>query len=245
MDNSQNQSNLRTRAYKYLDLISVIFTLVLVLSNIASSAKIITWGISIGQVPLAFDAGTLFFPISYIFGDILVEVYGYSNSRRVIWIGFIGLVFTSLMFLLIRILPGEAGWASSGGQSAFNFILGGISTGGIVLASILGYLGGSFSNAAIMAVLKQATHGKLLWVRTVGSTIVGELVDTAIFVAVASLTKIFPWELFWSLTLTNYIFKVAVEALFTPFTYWVTNRLKKDEQLDAYSDLQNLTPLQF
>jgi uncharacterized integral membrane protein (TIGR00697 family) len=113
------------------------------------------------------------------------------------------------------------------------------------LASFLGYLGGSFSNAIIMALLKHSTQGKWLWVRTISSTIVGELVDTAVFIAVGSLTRVFPWELYLTLTLSNYLFKVAVEVIMTPATYWITNRLKKAENLDVFSDLKDLTPLAF
>jgi len=233
------------RTYRYLDIVTVVFTLVLALSNIASSAKLIDWGISLGGVPLAFDAGTLFFPVAYIFGDILTEVYGYKTSRRVIWIGFLGLAFTALMFLLIQRLPGESTWLNTVGQSSYDKILGGVSSGGIVLASFLGYLSGSFSNAVIMAILKHTTRGKWLWLRTISSTIVGELVDTAVFIAVGSLTRVFPWELYLTLTLTNYLFKVGIEVIMTPATYWVTSRLKKAENLDTYSDLSDLTPLAF
>ncbi len=233
------------RTYRFLDVITVVFSLVLVLSNIASSAKLIDWGFSIAKIPMAFDAGTLFFPVAYIFGDILTEVYGYANSRRVIWIGFIGLIFTFLMFLLIQSLPPEPTWQSQVGQDAYDAVLGGISSGGIVLASILGYLGGSFTNAITMAILKDITKGKRLWVRTISSTIVGELVDTAIFVAIAALTGIFPWQLFWTLTLTNYLFKVGVEVVMTPATYWITSNLKKAENLDTFSDLKDLNPLHF
>ena len=224
--------------FKYLDLVTVAFTVVLILSNFASSAKIIDWGLSIGNIPLAFDAGTVFFPFAYIFGDILTEVYGYARSRRVIWIGFISLIFTFLMFWLIRVLPGEQSWLQTVGQDAFNSVLGGISFGGIVLASVLGYLIGSFSNSIIMAVLKKVTSG-------IGSTIIGEFLDSAIFILIASLTGVFPWALFWSLTLTNYVFKVAIEVLFTPATYIFTNRLKKSEGIDVYSDLSDLNPLSF
>ncbi|HNW94870.1 MAG TPA: queuosine precursor transporter [Anaerolineaceae bacterium] len=233
------------RTYRYLDIVTVVFTLVLALSNIASSAKLIDWGISLGGVPLAFDAGTLFFPVAYIFGDILTEVYGYKTSRRVIWIGFLGLAFTALMFLLIQRLPGESTWLNTVGQTSYDKILGGVSSGGIVLASFLGYLSGSFSNAVIMAILKHTTRGKWLWLRTISSTIVGELVDTAVFIAVGSLTRVFPWELYLTLTLTNYLFKVGIEVIMTPATYWVTSRLKKAENLDTYSDLSDLTPLAF
>ena len=231
--------------FKYLDIVTVIFTIVLILSNFASSAKIIDWGFSLGGVRMAFDAGTVFFPFAYIFGDVLTEVYGYSRSRRVIWIGFGSLVFSFLMFLLIRVLPGEATWQQTVGQPAFDSVLGGVSFGGIVLSSILGYLFGSFSNAVIMALMKSVTKGKFLWVRTISSTIVGEFLDSLIFVAIATLTHVFPRELFWSLTLTNYIFKVLVEVLFTPATYMVVSKLKKAEDVDVYSDLSDLSPMSY
>ena len=231
--------------FKYLDLVMVAFTVILILSNFASSAKIIDWGISIGKIPLAFDAGTVFFPFAYIFGDVLTEVYGYSRARRVIWIGFGALIFTFFMFWLIRDLPGESYWQETVGQEAFDAVLGGISFGGIVLASVLGYLIGSFANSAIMAIMKKLTNGRHLWMRTIGSTIIGEFLDSAIFIAIASLTGVFPWELFWSLTLTNYIFKVAIEVLFTPATYWLTRKLKHAEGVDIFSDLNDLNPLSF
>ncbi len=231
--------------FRYLDIVTVSFAVILILSNFASSAKIIDWGLSLGQIRMAFDAGTVFFPFAYIFGDVLTEVYGYSRSRRVIWLGFGALVFSFLMFLLIRLLPGEASWQQSVGQSAFDSILGGVSFGGIVLSSILGYLFGSFSNAVVMALMKSVTKGKYLWVRTISSTIIGEFVDSLIFVAVATLTGVFPRELFWSLTLTNYIFKVLVEVLFTPATYKIVNKLKQAEGVDIYSDLSDLTPIGF
>ena len=239
------KDNTKNIQFKYLDLVTVAFTVILILSNFGSSAKIIDWGFSIGKVPLAFDAGTAFFPFAYIIGDVLTEVYGYAKSRRVIWIGFAALVFTFLMFMLIRFLPGEAGWVESVGQKAFDDILGGISGGGIILASVSGYLLGSFSNSMIMAVMKNLTKGKHLWLRTITSTIVGEFLDTMVFVLIASATGVFSWELFWSLVLTNYIFKIAVEVLFTPVTYWVTKKLKKAEGVEVYSDLKDLNPLSF
>ncbi len=231
--------------FKYLDVVTVSFAVILILSNFASSAKIIDWGFSLGKVRMAFDAGTVFFPFAYIFGDVLTEVYGYSRSRRVIWLGFGALLFSFLMFLLIRLLPGESTWQQTVGQSAFDSVLGGVSFGGIVLSSILGYLFGSFSNAVIMALMKSVTKGKFLWARTISSTIIGEFVDSLIFVAVATLTGVFARELFWSLTLTNYIFKVMVEVLFTPATYKIVNKLKLAEGVDIYSDLSDLSPIGF
>lgn len=231
--------------YQYIDIVTVIFTLVLVISNIASSAKIIDWGISIFNIPLSFDAGTLLFPISYIFGDILTEVYGFKRAKRIIWIGFISLVFSAFIFWLIRVMPGETTWQAAVGQEAFDNVLGGMSQGGIVAASIFGYLAGSFSNAIIMSLMKLLTKGKYLWMRTIGSTLVGELVDTGVFVFIASLTGIFPWQLFYSLTLTNYIFKVAIEVLMTPLTYKIVKFLKIKEAVDIIDDKTDLNPFAF
>ena len=246
MDNKAAPSkDNRLTPYQYVDIVTVIFTLVLVISNIASSAKIIDWGISIFNIPLSFDAGTLLFPISYIFGDILTEVYGFKRARRIIWIGFISLVFSALIFWLIRIMPGEATWQATVGQEAFDKVLGGMSHGGIVAASILGYLAGSFSNAIIMSLMKLLTKGKYLWMRTIGSTLVGELVDTSVFILVASLAGIFPWILFYSLVLSNYIFKVAVEVLMTPLTYKIVNYLKNKEAVDIIDDKKDLNPFAF
>ncbi len=234
-----------SKAFKYLDIITVVFVLVLVLSNIASSAKIIDWGISLGPIPLSFDAGTILFPISYIFGDVLTEVYGYKRSRRIIWIGFGALVFSAIIFWLVQVLPGEASWQAQVGQDAYNKILGSMSSGGIILASLAGYFAGSFSNAIMMAVMKVMTRGKLLWTRTIGSTIVGQAFDTFTFILVASALGVFPWSIFWSLTITNYIFKVAIEAIMTPATYWVVNKLKKTEGVDIYDEGTGYSPFKF
>jgi hypothetical protein len=228
----QNSSN--TRSFRYLDLVMALFITVLIISNIASSAKIVDWGVSIGNLPLAFDAGTLLFPISYIFGDVLTEVYGFKRSRRVIWVGFGALALSALTLAAVRAMPGEAAWQGYAGQAAYDAILGGMSTGGIVLASLLAYLVGEFSNSVILSRLKVATSGRWLWLRTISSTLVGEGVDSVIFILVATLAGVFPWELFTTLVLTNYIFKVSVEVLFTPLTYWVVARLKAAEQVDVY-----------
>ena len=224
----------QTRFYKYYDLIMALFVTVLLVSNIASSAKIVDWGVSIFGLRLAFDAGTILFPISYIFGDVLTEVYGFKQSRRVIWTGFGALALSSLIFWLVRIMPGEATWQAQTGQKAFNQVLGGMSTGGIVLASLVAYLAGEFTNSVILARMKVLTGGRWLWMRTIGSTLVGEGVDSIVFIAVASLTGVFPWSLFWTLVVTNYIFKCFIEAVMTPVTYWVVNHLKKSENEDYF-----------
>lgn len=242
MQNSASQKI----TFKYLDLIMVVFVLVLVLSNIASSAKIIDWNISLfGKLPLIFDAGTLLFPISYIFGDILTEVYGFKRSRRIIWIGFGSLIFSALILLLVKVLPGEAGWQSMTGQQAYDNIFYGMTSGGLIAASLSGYLLGSFSNAIMMALLKTISKGKALWVRTISSTIVGEFMDTAVFILVATLFKVFSWDLFWSLVITNYIFKVGIEVLMTPATYFVVNRLKRAEGMEIFDQASGLNPLSF
>jgi uncharacterized integral membrane protein (TIGR00697 family) len=228
--------------YRYFDLIMAVFVTVLVVSNIASSAKIVDWGFSIFGVRMAFDAGTILFPVSYIFGDILTEVYGYKNSRRVIWAGFACLGLSALIFGVVRLLPGEAQWQKYAGDAAYLAILGGMSSGGIVLASLGGYWTGEFANSFILAKMKLLTRGRWLWTRTIGSTIIGELVDTVIFVTIASLFKIFPWSLFLTLSLTNYLFKCGVEALMTPVTYVAVAALKKTEKEDYYDRETNFNP---
>ena len=231
------------KIYRFLDLIMALFVTVLITSNIASSAKIVDWGFSILGVRMAFDAGTLLFPISYIFGDVLTEVYGFQNARRVIWTGFGALALCALTLGLVRMLPGELNWQSYAGNEAFDAILGGMSSFGIVAASLAAYLLGSYSNSVIMAAMKVLSRGKRLWMRTIASTIVGEGVDTAVFVLIASLAGVFPWAAFASLTLTNYLFKVCVEALFTPITYRVVNYLKRAEDEDFFDTGTRFTPL--
>jgi len=232
----------KARQYRYFDLIMAVFVTVLVVSNIASSAKIVDLGFSIFGVRMAFDGGTLLFPLSYIFGDILTEVYGYKNSRRVIWAGFACLSLSAVVFALVKIMPGESQWEKYAGDAAYLVILGGMSSGGIVLASLAGYWSGEFSNSYVLAKMKILTRGRWLWTRTIGSTIVGELVDTVVFVTIASLFKVFPWSLFVTLTLTNYLFKCGVEALMTPVTYVVVAGLKKTEQEDYYDRETDFNP---
>lgn len=220
----------------------VLFVTILVVSNIASSAKIVDWGFDLFCVRMAFDAGTILFPISYIFGDILTEVYGYRRSRRVIWAGFGCLALSAVIFWMIHLMPGEATWQSYAGDEAYNAILGGMSTGGIVLASLAGYWTGEFTNSFILARMKVLTHGRWLWARTISSTLFGEFVDTVMFVIVASAFGVFPWSLFLTLTLTNYLFKCGVEVLMTPVTYAIVNFLKRVENEDYYDRNTNFNP---
>jgi uncharacterized integral membrane protein (TIGR00697 family) len=230
------------KRYRFFDIIMAVFVTVLVVSNIASSAKIVDLRLNIFGVALAFDGGTLLFPLSYIFGDILTEVYGYQRSRKVIWTGFACLLLASVVFWLISILPGEATWQTYAGEAAYLAILGGMSSGGIVLGSLAGYWSGEFTNSFILAKMKVLTNGRYLWMRTIASTIAGELVDTVAFVVVASAFGVFPWSLFLTLTVTNYLFKVGVEAAMTPFTYLVVNQLKRVENEDFYDRETDFNP---
>lgn len=228
--------------YRFFDIFMALFVTVLVVSNVASSAKIIDLKFTIAGIPMAFDGGTILFPISYIFGDILTEVYGYRRSRKVIWTGFACLVLASGVFYLVQLLPGESTWQGYAGDAAYAAILGGMSSGGIVLGSLAGYWGGEFANSFILARLKVLTNGRFLWLRTISSTLVGELVDSFAFVAVATAFGIFPKVIFVSLLLTNYFFKTSIEVLMTPITYVVVNFTKKIEHEDYFDRDTDFNP---
>ena len=217
------------RNYKYLGAISVFFVSVLLISDIAST-KIVDfkW--------FVFDGGTLLFPFSYIFDDILTEVYGYKNTRKIIWLGlFMGLLM-SVIFIIVGKLPAAPGWNN---QDAYDKILG--LTPRIVCASLVAYFCGEFSNSFILAKMKIMTKGKWLWTRTIGSTIVGELLDSAIFITLA-FWGVLPNPLLITLIISNYIFKTAVEILFTPATYKIVSFLKKKENEDYYDIDTNFNP---
>ena len=218
--------------FRYLDILIVLFVTVLVTSNVASSAKIIGLDFSFIGIRLAFDGGTLLFPLAYIAGDLLTEVYGFRIARRAIWTGFMALSISAFFFFLLNLLPGEPSWETMAGRAAYEAILGGMSTGGIVLASLFGYLAGNFSNSVILSRMKVLMKGRLLWVRTIGSSIIGELLDSFIFVSIAVLTKVFPREIFAALVITNYLLKLLVEILFTPVCYLAVHKFKKAEGTD-------------
>jgi hypothetical protein len=197
------------------------FVAVLLISNIASS-KILDLG------PFTFDGGTLLFPISYLFGDILTEVYGYRKSRRVIWVGFGSAALMAGVLALVGALPPAQGWDH---QPAYQAILG--ATPRIVAGSLIAYFCGEFSNSFTLAKMKVLTQGRWLWTRTIGSTLVGEGVDTLLFVTIAFAGTL-PWDLFWSVVVSNYVFKVGLETLMTPATYRIVAFLKRAEQEDVY-----------
>jgi queuosine precursor transporter len=217
------------RAYRYYDLIMAAFVAVLMISNVAST-KFVQFG------PFTFDGGTLLFPVSYIFGDVLVEVYGYGASRRVIWVGFAASALMAGVFALVGALPAAEGWTN---QAAYRTILG--STPRIVLGSLVAYWAGSFSNAWVMARMKVWSSGRRLWMRTIGSTLVGEGVDTLLFVTIAFLGAQ-PLSLLVSTVISNYVFKCGVEAAFTPLTYRVVNGLKLAEGVDYYDRGTDFNP---
>ncbi|MEM1239542.1 MAG: queuosine precursor transporter [Cyanobacteria bacterium P01_H01_bin.26] len=217
------------RGFKHLDTITALFVTVLLISNVAST-KIVDFGV------FTFDGGTLLFPLSYIFGDILTEVYGYSRSRKVIWTGFIAALIMSVTFMVVGALPSAADWPH---QAAYDQILG--LTPRIVTASLIAYIAGVFSNSFILAKLKVVTQGRQLWLRTISSTLVGQVLDTAVFIAIA-FWGLFPPSLMVTLIVSNYVFKCGVEILFTPVTYWLTGWLKREENEDFYDRSTNFNP---
>ena len=215
--------------YKYFDIILGLFVAVLLISNVAST-KILQFG------PFTFDGGTILFPIIYIFGDILTEVYGYKKSRRVIWTGFFAALLMSAVFIIVGKLPAAADWVN---QEAYDKILG--LTPRIVVASLIAYFSGEFSNSFTLAKMKIATRGRYLWSRTVGSTVVGEGVDTLLFVLIA-FWGVLPGSLILAVIISNYVFKVGFEVLATPLTYLIVGRLKQAEGVDVYDDKTNFNP---
>jgi len=219
----------QARLYRYYDLVMASFVAVLMISNVASS-KILVFG------PFTFDGGTLLFPVSYIFNDVLTEVYGYARARRVIWAGFGAAFLMALVFALVGALPAAEGWEH---QEAYEAILG--VTPRIVAGSLIAYWAGSFSNAWVMARMKVLTRGRWLWSRTIASTLLGEGVDTLLFCLIAFYGAL-PLGLLGKVVLSNYIFKCALEAVMTPVTYRVVNGLKRAEGEDYYDLGTNFNP---
>jgi uncharacterized integral membrane protein (TIGR00697 family) len=218
------------RTYRYYDLVMAAFVTVLLCANVIGAAKVAEIG------GFVFGAGVLFFPISYVFGDILTEVYGYARARKVVWAGFGALAFASFMSWAILAFPPAPGWPH---QAAYETVFG--STPRIVLASLLAYFSGEFCNSYVLAKMKLVTKGRRLWTRTIGSTIVGEAVDSVVFYPVAFL---WVWEtsLVWKVMVSNYLLKVLWETVMTPFTYRIVNFLKSAESEDYFDRDTNFTP---
>lgn len=209
------------RGTRFLPVITGLFVGILILSNVLA-AKMVSIG------PFIFDGGTLIFPLSYIFGDVLTEVYGYRESRKVIWTGMAMLLLMSLNIWIIGMLPADPAWTL---QTDFNNVL--MQVPRIAFGSIVAYFLGEWSNSVVLSRLKVLMQGKMLWARTIGSTLVGEFLDSVVFVAIA-FTGLYPASVLVGMALSNYLFKTVIEVVFTPVTYGVVGFLKNREQTDVY-----------
>jgi uncharacterized integral membrane protein (TIGR00697 family) len=224
------------KTYKYYDLILGAYVCVLLCANLIGPAKVTTVTVPvIGDV--TFVAGVLFFPFSYFFGDILTEVYGYARDRRCVWAGFGALVFASIMSAVIVHLPPADFWKDK--QPAVEAIFG--STPRIITGSIIAFWSGSFVNSFVLAKLKLLTGGRYLWTRTIGSTLCGELVDSALFYTIA-FGGVWTTQQLIGVTVTQYVLKSAWEVIMTPATYKIVGFLKRVEQEDYYDRGTDFTP---
>jgi len=222
-----------TKSYRYYDFVMAAFVTVLICSNLIGPAKIV----QVDGWP-AFGAGVLFFPISYVFGDVLTEVYGYARARRVIWAGFAGLAFASIMAAVVVALPPAPFWEH---QKAYETAFG--QAPRIAAASMFAYFCGEFVNSFVLAKMKILTAGRWLWTRTIGSTIVGEAVDSALFYPLAFYgSGIIPHDKLPAIMLAQFTLKVAVEVIFTPLTYKIVGALKRAENEDYYDRETRFTP---
>ena len=220
----------RSRSYRYYDLVMAAFVTVLLCANLIGASKVAQIG------GFAFGAGVLFFPLSYVFGDVLTEVYGYARARKVVWAGFGAMGFASVMSWVVLAFPPAPGWAH---QDAFQTVFG--NTPRIVFASLVAYFCGEFANSYTLARLKVRTEGRFLWLRTIGSTIVGEGVDSLLFYPLAFL-GVWSRELVLTVLVTNYLVKVGWEAAITPVTYRIVGFLKRAEAEDYYDRDTDFTP---
>lgn len=216
--------------YRYYDLVMAAFVTVLLCANLIGPGKVARIG------PVTFGAGVLFFPISYIFGDILTEVYGYARARKVVWSGFAALAFASFMAAVVVAFPPAPGWPH---QSAYETVFG--STWRIVLASLVAFWAGEFCNSFVLAKMKVWSEGRHLYRRTIGSTIVGEGIDSVIFYHVAFL-GVWPYDQLGTVLVSNYVIKCAWETLATPITYRVVAWLKRAEREDFYDRDTDFNP---
>lgn len=225
------------RTYRYYEFVMTAFVAVYLCSNLIGPAKAAQLDLP-GIGPVTFGAGVLFFPISYIFGDVLTEVYGYARARRVIWAGFGAMAFASLMAYVVVALPPAPGWHN---QGAYEIAYG--STWRIVLASLTAFFCGEFVNSYVLARMKVWTAGRHLWTRTIGSTVLGEGVDSLLFYPLAFWNSgLIPNELLTPIMVAQFCAKVGVEVLFTPLTYLVVAWLKAREHEDFYDRHTNFTP---
>jgi uncharacterized integral membrane protein (TIGR00697 family) len=222
----------RVRRYKYLDALTTMFVVILLVSNLVAQ-KICMIG------PFAVSGAILLFPITYIFGDVFTEVYGFSASRRAIWLGFFGTSLLYLMGAIVIALPGAPEWKN---QEAFQVVFGFIPR--ILAASLIAFWAGEFANSYTMAKLKLLTNGEKLWTRTIGSTVVGQGVDTILVVTLTFAGK-YPVGRLVNIIVTGYLLKVGYEVLATPLTYLVVGWLKRSEHADAFDRHENFNPFSF
>ena len=217
------------RRYKYLDVLTTMFVVVLLVSNLVAQ-KVCMIG------PLAVSGAVLLFPITYIFGDVFTEVYGFSASRRAIWLGFFGTSLLYLMGAIVIALPGAPEWKN---QQAFTVVFGFIPR--ILAASLVAFWAGEFANSYTMAKLKLLTNGEKLWTRTIGSTVVGQAVDTVLVITLTFAGR-YSVRTLISIIVTGYLLKVGYEVLATPVTYLVIGWLKRSEHADAFDRNENFNP---
>jgi len=234
----------QNRHYRYYDFLMAAFVTVLLCSNLIGPAKVgyVSFGFSMPLLGdnLSFGAGNLFFPLGYIFGDVLTEVYGYARARKVIWAGFGAMIFASLMaWVIVHLPPSPAEPFNTQVQPAVEILFG--NTWRIVVASIVAFWAGDFINSFVMAKMKIWTAGKWLWTRTIGSTVIGQGVDSLIFYPIA-FAGIWTFDTLLAVVLFNWGFKITVEVVMTPATYFVVNKLKQLEHEDYYDTETNFTP---
>ena len=228
---------MRGQAFRYYDFVMAAFVAILLLSNVLGAGKVAQIVLP-GIGPWPFGAGILFFPVSYVIGDVLTEVYGYARARRVIWAGTAAVVFMAAMSWVVVALPPAPSW---GNQAAYATIFGQVPR--IVLASVCAFWAGEFVNSYVMARMKLWSGGRHLWMRTIGSTVLGEGVDSLIFYPLAFLGAAgFTPQLVIKVMLTQWVLKVAWEVILTPVTYVVVDALKRAEGVDVFDRGTDFTP---
>ena len=227
-----NQENIQPHSYRWYPVVVAVFVTCLLTANIIAVKTVQVGG-------LVFPAAVVIFPIAYIFGDILTEVYGYARARQTIWIGFACNLLAVMAIYLGGLLPAAGFWSN---QPAYDAILG--FTPRLLIASFIAYLAGEFLNSLVLAKLKVMTSGRWLWLRTIGSTLIGELADSAVFISVAFL-GVWPNDVILTGVLTQWLLKSGYEVLATPLTYVVVTYLKRAEQIDVYDRDTNFTPFKF
>jgi uncharacterized integral membrane protein (TIGR00697 family) len=222
---------------RYYDLVMAAFVAILLLSNVIGAGKVATIVLP-GVGPWPFGAGILFFPLGYVIGDVLTEVYGYARARRVIWVGFVAVLFMAFMAWVVVALPPAPGWTN---QPAYEAVFGQVPR--IVFASVLAFWAGEFVNSYVLARMKIRTGGRHLWMRTIGSTVVGQGVDSLIFYPLAFAGAVgWTGQLVVEVLFTQWVLKVGWEVLLTPVTYAVIGWLKRAEGIDVFDEGTDFTP---